>query len=1679
MKNWMGVVVAAMAIASATGRAGEFVWLEGEAGRANVKVNNAGWGNAQFLSEGQWMNISFEAEKVQDEVKADAVLVQYPFGIKKAAVYEVWTRIGFEFARSPFEYRIDSGSWKAISPDDLTTDLMEIAFFCEVAWLHMGDAQLAAGEHSLEIRIPKTKDKDAKPQRILYTCDAICLSEGSFHPNSKHKPGQTARDEKDETAARNIFQLPDAPAGERASVSLKGLWEVTRDDEQMPGEVAEPIKALPEVTFFKAIDVPSDKNISRPDLLFAHRLWYRTRVHVPAGLTGRSFHLDFPQNNLNTTVFVNGVYCGFEKNPFCRFQIDVTKGVKPGQTNEVWVGIRDAWYGRTADPDRPLKLRRTFNTPLKFFHDGFQDLDYPIWNSPQSGILCTPRFVAAGGIYASDVFVKPLVDKKQLEADVSLTNGMGRDVSGEIRWEAVNDETGQVEKVFGATPFALAGGKAQTITLNDTWENPRLWWPDTPNLYRLRTVVVVGGKVVDTKETTFGYRQWKIEGHKFTLNGVVWHLWADLIGDTGSTAGSFVEAYRRANVRLMRYTTAGQGETNTMWYGMEIPEALDFMDRNGLVVRRNCSLDGQRIGSHFSEHDPEIRAKQGGSEMKVKLMQNWRDQCVTQVKGERNHPSIQIWSIENEFAFINLINLLGNSPLMDQYEAEIARCHDAVMAADPTRSVMIDGGGAMRDNTLAVHGDHYVATLDVRYPDLAYEPFVEGGGRGRWKWDMARPRYIGEDFYASGINPADYAMWGGEIAFQGKAATKDAVATCYRMLQEGYRWGGFYAGWHFWLGGEGGERSRIANTPRAVFVRQWDWTFGSGQTVTRTFGVFNDTQYSDPIAFTRVLTIAGKEVCRKTSQHDVKPGTAEKFDEVISMPKVEARQEGELALTLSVGGKEIFRDAKTVSVLPPAQAAGVAEVAVYDPKGRLKAFLDGVQVFSLESLPQAKVLVVAPDALNEADSTSTALAAFASTGRAVIVLDQTNALKYQALPAEMEPAERTRRNDFGMEVPAADGKTAFIEDSSHPALKGLLDKDFFTWPGDHWVYRNAYVKPVRGGKSLIQVGPRLTNSALVEVPVGKGVLYLCQLAIGAKLDQSAVAQTLLANLVEHARDYRQEVANVSAVIDNEQLGKAMDAIGVQYDKAADVLSAIGDPDKKIAVISATPAHLKTLAANMGKLEAFWSRGGSVLFHGLTPEGLADYNKIVGFDHVIRKFKRERVTFPVVRDPLTSGLTTGDIVMLSGQRIFGWTADEYVASDVFTYVVDIDEMAPFATSTFSGWDNMTNGFVGSDGWPLIMDFGAPADGSPYEFKIRLPHEETVVEYVHDQSVNYNPTGSVTLLFDGRDPARFDLTADGEAVSCPIDPPRKAREITVRLGGYEFTPDKAKNIGMDNIQIKVQRPTPFVQTVKPMLNLGAMLHYVKGSGGVVLCNLNLLENEAVPVNKAKKRTILATVLRNLKAPFAGKTVIAGADVDYTPIDIHTKATTYKDERGFFGDDSRTFKGLPQGRQRFAGVDYDIYEMSTSPVPQVLMLGGKGLAQELPAEITGIPVRCKADALFFLHAARLDQRMNDRDRRDHKKFAIFKYVVHYADGQREQVPIYAEVDIDHYVQEHPKALSGAQVAWRRSYEGSQDSAVAYAKQWNNPRPDVEIESVDMVYVDKERGVPALLAITAARAK
>jgi beta-galactosidase len=143
---------------------------------------------------------------------------------------------------------------------------------------------------------------------------------------------------------------------------------------------------------------------------------------------------------------------------------------------------------------------------------------------------------------------------------------------------------------------------------------------------------------------------------------------------------------------------------------------------------------------------------------------------------------------------------------------------------------------------------------------------------------------------------------------------------------------------------------------------------------------------------------------------------------------------------------------------------------------------------------------------------------------------------------------------------------------------------------------------------------------------------------------------------------------------------------------------------------------------------------------------------------------------------------------------------------------------------------------------------------------------------------------------------------------------------------------------------------------------------------------------------------------------------------------------------------------------------------------MLAGNNVPNKPPSEVKGIPVGRKADALFFLHTARLDQRMNPKELKEGKRYEMLRYVVTYADGQTADIPVCAELDIHDYKQKTPQQIPGAQLAWCAPYEGTEFSAVAYAKQWNNPRPEVEIKSLDIVYGAQKRGVPAVIAITAA---
>ena len=89
---------------------------------------------------------TLKPRNIEAKIPADGAVLSYDFDAKTAGDYEVWAHVGHEFVRSPFTWRLDNGAWKLSKSDDLTTDLMALQAWNEVAWLKLGRGGAAAGK---------------------------------------------------------------------------------------------------------------------------------------------------------------------------------------------------------------------------------------------------------------------------------------------------------------------------------------------------------------------------------------------------------------------------------------------------------------------------------------------------------------------------------------------------------------------------------------------------------------------------------------------------------------------------------------------------------------------------------------------------------------------------------------------------------------------------------------------------------------------------------------------------------------------------------------------------------------------------------------------------------------------------------------------------------------------------------------------------------------------------------------------------------------------------------------------------------------------------------------------------------------------------------------------------------------------------------------------------------------------------------------------------------------------------------------------------------------------------------------------------------------------------------------------------------------------------------------------
>ncbi len=1692
------------------GMSADYAWIEAEkpssipkilASESNPEDKGFGmkdWGNPQIMSEGKVLDVSISEKENARRLGRDGAVFSYDFNVDSKCRYQVWGRIGYEWVRTDFDWSIDGGEWKTLKASEPTCDLVPVSTWKELAWVKFGEAELGPGEHALKIRLmPLTvyEYPEEKAVRTLNMFDCFCISKENFVPNGKFRPDENYLTDKDKKAAENVFTLKAAARpGERSSVDLGGLWQIARWDEQNVKEDTrlKGTEALPEnldSLIWYGITVPGEKDKERPDFQMCHRFIVRTKVVIPETLKNHSFILDFDSFAMIASVFVNGRLAGWSKDCFASWQCDLTNQVLPGKENDIAIVFKDSYYGIS---DLQKGARYYFNVPKDVFNTQAisMKLDMPVWNGNMSGIIAPLKLVAAGIPYVSDVFAKPSVKNKSLGLDVSVFNPSLKPVTIAIENEIIpwskDAKAGKAEKTFASQKITVQAGKDETITVSEKWETPKLWWPDEPNLYLVVTKLVVDGETVDSLNTRFGFREWEWDSHLFKLNGVKWQIWADCTGEACKSLEEQKKWCGKTGINMTRLWTFNKQT------GAFRKEVLNFWDENGLPVRSSGIFDGEMASYGLVEKGDPKRA----------LFDNWFSQMRAWIKTERNHPSIFIWSIENEVTFINSCNL----GTLDIVEPEIRKGAEIVEQMDPTRPSMVDGGRALKKKTMPVNGCHYndmAAGLSWRdYPDMAYNSrdfWYKTCNRSPGVWPMAqnKPMFHGECYYANGMAPAEYSALDGDRCFIGRAEAQHAKGLYGKILTEGWRWDEVSA-WHMWIGYES-DLYYNSMKPVCVFCRQWNWTFATDSEVKRTLKVFNSTRHNDPIDVKCELRMEGKTLDSFSKTFNVPAGGAQEFDMTLKIPHVEKRTHAEFVMTCSINGKEVFKEIKNVSVINP--GLGVKpdikkdDLAVYDPAGTVKKRLSDcnipfTEISSLDAIPSAKNLILGRNSIPADKASNDFLSKLAAAGSKILVLEQDTPLCQKALPADLEPSDFT-------------GRIAFAEDLLHPVMDGLEQCDFFTWSGDgSLVYRKAYKKASYGAKSLMQCDTLLNYSALAECQTGDGLLLLSQLAVGEKLDKDPVAQKLFDNMLNYIASYKPIRKATSVFIQDNLKFKLINNSGLNFSSPADILSAL-DPKYGVTIIEASPENLKKLAESMDKVKAFTEKGGWIMLWGLTPEGLASFNKIVGFEHIIRPFHMEKVVFSNPRDSLCSGITLRDIVMDSGKEIFSFLSLKFPAEDEFSYIVDYDEVAPFMklptpeelgkpkdSEQLKGWDhwpqNLVNGYSSDDTWRFTYSFLLDR-GDKTRWTMELPREEEFTSFSIIINNIYHKISRINIYFDDNPkPVTLAVEANHERQDFSLEG-RKGRKITMEIADWDKSGTQ-NVIGIDNFWFNVKRSDAFLSNIKALLNIGGLVRYNIGKGGILLNQLNVLEREVNPINADKKATVVKSLLKNMGADFGGAQKDDQFDYydtvsyRYFPVKFEDgKFNAYMKKTGndfpWFSNYPGDLSALPAGENRFDGVTYSIQDFRTSPVPSCIILKGLG-SKTKDTRIDGIKIGMKCDALYFLQTFNASEELlKITDSKDAP--LLFKYVVHYADGTKTEIPVKWLGGTGDWHTQAPKSCTDASIAWSAEIPDDKDKAktVIYSMKWINPTPEKLIEAVDFTQTqDKDKwGAPALLAITA----
>ncbi|WP_324673557.1 beta-galactosidase GalB [Hymenobacter sp. GOD-10R] len=334
--------------------------------------------------------------------------------------------------------------------------------------------------------------------------------------------------------------------------------------------------------------------------------WYRKAFVLPTSVKDRHVFIEFDGVYRNSEVWINGHWLGKRPNGYISFRYELTPYLKPGkQTNVLAVRVDNSAQ------------------PNSRWYTG-------------SGIYRNVRLVTTGKVAVDQwgTFVTtPKVDNSSAAIRVSTkvrnTTGKPQQVSIVA---TVYDAAGKQVTEHTNSSFTLRD-TLTTVTQDLALMQPRLWSVEQPYLYKVVTTIKSKQGVEDRYETPLGIRYFNFDAQKgFSLNGKAMRILGVCQHHDLGALGVAVNV--RAMERQLKILRAMGCNAIRTAHNPPAPELLDLCDKMGFLV--------------LDEAFDMWAKKKNGQDYHVDFKQWHRRDLEDQIRRDRNHPSVFMWSIGNE-----------------------------------------------------------------------------------------------------------------------------------------------------------------------------------------------------------------------------------------------------------------------------------------------------------------------------------------------------------------------------------------------------------------------------------------------------------------------------------------------------------------------------------------------------------------------------------------------------------------------------------------------------------------------------------------------------------------------------------------------------------------------------------------------------------------------------------------------------------------------------------------------------------------------------------------------------------------------------------------------------------------------------------------------------------------------